>query len=87
MPRICLGHGRTHKDPQGFFKIQNQTKTNQDTDIFELQNVEQMFQIRSHFATKEASKIESLCTHDVTMTWQDTCGVIGVFRKLEFDQK
>ena len=79
---------RTH---MGLKKIQNWTKTNQDTDIskniFELQIAEQMFQIGSHFATKKASKIESLCTHDVTMTWQDTCGVIGVFRKLEFDQK
>ena len=86
MPRTCPGHGRTHKDPYGFKKIQNWTKTNQDTyiskNIFELQIAEQMFQICSHFATKKASKIESLCTHDVTRT----CGVIGFFFKSEFDQ-
>ena len=57
MPRTCPGHGRTHKDPYGFKKIQNWTKTNQDTDIFELQIAEQTFQICSHFATKEASKM------------------------------
>ena len=33
MTWTCPGHGRTHKDPYGFKKIQNWTKTNQDTDI------------------------------------------------------
>ena len=97
MPRTCPGHAqdmprtwqdmpRTHEDSYGFLKTQNRTKTHQDTDIFVLQIAEQTFQICSHFATKEASKIESLCSQDMTRTWQDTCGVIGVFEKSEFDQ-
>ena len=68
MPRTCSGHGRTHEDSYGFYKIKNQTKTNQDTDIFVLQIAEQKFQISSHFATKAASKIESLCSLDMTRT-------------------
>ena len=87
LSRTCPGHGRTHEDSYGSLKSQNRTKTHQDTDIFVLQIAEQTFQICSHFATKEASKIESLCSQDMTRTWQDTCGVIGVFEKSEFDQK
>ena len=79
MSRTCPGHGRTHEDSYGFLKIQNRTKTHQDTDIFVLQIAEQKFQISSHFATKAASKIEPLCSLDMTRTWQDTCGVIGVY--------
>ena len=84
--RTCPGHGKTHEDSYGFLKIQNRTKTQQDTDIFVLQIAEQTFQICSHFPTKAASKIEPLCSQDMTRTWQDTCGVIGVFEKSEFDQ-
>ena len=84
--RTCSGHGRTHEDSYGFLKIQNRTKTQQDTDIFVLQIAEQTFQICSHFPTKAASKIEPLCSLDITRTWQDSCGVIGVFEKSEFDQ-
>ena len=84
--RICPGHGKTHEDSCGFLKIQNRTKTQQDTDIFVLQIAEQTFQICSHFPTKAASKIEPLCSQDMTRTWQDTCGVIGVFEKSEFDR-
>ena len=87
LSRTCPGHGRTHEDSYGFLKSQNRTKTLQDTDIFVMQIAEQTFQICSHFATKEASKIESLCSQDMTRTWQDTCGVIGAFEKSEFDQK
>ena len=47
-------------------KIQNRTKTQQDTDIFVLQIAEQTFQICSHFPTKAASKIEPLCSQDMT---------------------
>ena len=82
MPRTCPGHGRTcpghsrtHEDSYGFLKIQNRTKTQQDTDIFVLQIAEQTFQICSHFATIAASKIEP------------SRGVIGVFEKTEFDPK
>ena len=78
--RTCSGHGRTHEDSYGFLKTQNWTKTNQDTDIFVLQIAEQMFQICSHFPTIAASKL-SRC---VPSTWQDSCGVIGVFEKSEF---
>ena len=85
--RTCSGHGRTHEDSYGFLKTQNRTKTHQDTDIFVLQIAEQTFQICSHFPTKAASKIEPLCSLDMTRTWQDTCGVIGAFEKSEFDQK
>ena len=84
MSRSCQGHGRTHEDSYGFLKIQNRTKTQQDTDIFVLQFAEQTFQICSHFPTKAASKIEPLCSLDMTRTWQDSCGVIGVFEKSEF---
>ena len=84
--RTCSGHGRTHEDSYGFLKTQNRTKTHQDTDIFVLQIAEQTFQICSHFPTKAASKIEPLCSQDMTRTWQDTCGVIGVFEKSEFDR-
>ena len=84
MSRSCQGHGRTHEDSYGFLKIQNRTKTQQDTDIFVLQIAEQTFQICSHFPTKAASKIEPLCSLDMTRTWQDSCGVIGVFEKSEF---
>mgnify|MGYP007062609065 CR=1 FL=1 len=84
MSRSCQGHGRTHEDSYGFLKIQNRTKTHQDTDIFVLQIAEQTFQICSHFPTKAASKIEPLCSLDMTRTWQDSCGVIGVFEKSEF---
>jgi hypothetical protein len=87
MSRTCPGHGRTHEDSYGFLKIQNRTKTHQDTDIFVLQIAEQKFQISSHFATKAASKIEPLCSLDMTRTWQDTCGVIGVFGKSEFETR
>ena len=45
MPRTCPGHSRTHEDSYGFLKIQNRTKTHQDTDIFVLQIAEQTFQI------------------------------------------
>ena len=57
------GHMRTH---MGFLKIQNRTKTQQDTDIFVLQIAEQTFQICSDFSTKAASKIEPLCSQDMT---------------------
>ena len=87
MPRTCPGHGRTHEDSNWFLKIQNRTKTHQDTDIFVLQIAEQKFQISSHFAIKAASKIEPLCSLDMTRTWQDTCGVIGVFGKSEFETR
>ena len=83
--RTCSGHGRTHEDSYGFLKTQNRTKTHQDTDIFVLQIAEQTFQICSHFPTKAASKIEPLCSLDMTRTWQDSCGVIGVFEKSEFE--
>ena len=86
MPRTWQDMPRTHEDSYGFLKTQNRTKTHQDTDIFVLQIAEQTFQICSHFPTKAASKIEPLCSLDMTRTWQDTCGVVGVFEKLEFDQ-
>ena len=86
MPRTWQDMPRTHEDSYGFLKTQNRTKTHQDTDIFVLQIAEQTFQICSHFPTKAASKIEPLCSQDMTRTWQDTCGVVGVFEKLEFDQ-
>ena len=66
--RTCSGHGRTHEDSYGFLKTQNRTKTHQDTDIFVLQIAEQTFQICSHFPTKAASKIEPLCSLDMTRT-------------------
>ena len=58
----------THEESYGFLKIQNRTKTQQDTDIFVLQIAEQTFQICSHFPTKAASKIEPLCSQDMTRT-------------------
>ena len=64
--RTCPGHGKTHEDSYGFLKIQNRTKTQQNTDIFVLQIAEQTFQICSHFPTKAASKIEPLCSQDLT---------------------
>ena len=60
---------RTHEDSYGFLKIQNWTKTQQDTDIFVLQIAEQTFQICSYFPTKAASKIEPLCSQQ-TVTAQ-----------------
>ena len=66
MSRSCQGHGRTHEDSYGFLKTQNRTKTHQDTDIFVLQIAEQTFQICSYFPTKAASKIEPLCSQDMT---------------------
>ena len=94
VPLTWLEHAqdmpRTWQDTwglNGFLKIQNRTKTHQDTDIFVLQIAEQKFQISSHFATKAASKIEPLCSLNMTRTWQDTCGVIGVFGKSEFETR
>ena len=86
MSRSCQGHGRTHEDSYGFLKIQNRTKTQQDTDIFVLQIAEQTFQICSDFPTKAASKIEPLCSQDMTgHMWSN-----GVFWKVriwrEFDR-
>jgi hypothetical protein len=37
MPRTCSGHGRTHEDSYGFYKIKNWTKTDPDTDILKNQ--------------------------------------------------
>ena len=70
MPRTCPGHGRTHEDSYGILKIQNRTKTHQDTDIFVLQIAEQTFQICSHFAAKAASKNWAVVFpwHDQDMT-------------------
>ena len=66
MPRTWQDMPRTHEDSYGFLKTQNRTKTHQDTDIFVLQIAEQTFQICSHFPTKAASKIEPLCSQDMT---------------------
>ena len=93
MPRTCPGHGRTcpghsrtHEDSYGFLKIQNRTKTQQDTDIFVLQIAEQTFQICSDFPTKAASKIEPLCSQDMTGHMWSNGGFWKVRIWREFDR-
>ena len=93
MPRTCPGHPRTwqdmprtHEDSYGFLKTQNRTKTHQDTDIFVLQIAEQTFQICSHFPTKAASKIEPLCSQDMTGHMWSSRGFWKVRIRPEFDR-
>ena len=93
MPRTFPGHGRTwqdmrrtHEDSYGFLKTQNRTKTHQDTDIFVLQIAEQTFQICSYFPTKAASKIEPLCSQDMTGHMWSNRGFWKVRIWREFDR-
>ena len=84
--RTCPGHSRTHEDSYGFLKIQNRTKTQQDTDIFVLQIAEQTFQICRDFPTKAASKIEPLCSQDMTGHMWSNGGFWKVRIWREFDR-
>ena len=72
VPRTCPGHGRTHKDPYGFKKIQNWTKTNQDTDISKnrKKSKKKSKKIRKKTGKnqKKCIKNESLVAYDMTWT-------------------
>ena len=86
MPRTWQDMPRTHEDSYGFLKTQNWTKTHQDTDIFVLQIAEQTFQICSDFPTKAASKIEPLCSQDMTGHMWSSRGFWKVRIRPEFDR-
>ena len=77
--RTCPGHMRTH---MGFWKLKIGPKPNKIRTILYCKLQNKRFKYAVIFLLKQ-HQIFSCC---VPKTWQDTCGVIGVFEKSEFDE-